>query len=212
MSFLCPLMDKIKTKDNIEKMTREGGTRSGNFWKTGKRLMRNDKNYDDQAKDENNKTIKGESKIKEHIANYYENLYQAREQREGTIDWTETINTKIKQLRKQTKKCTIKPFTMKELNNVIKKLEKQKATGPEKIPNTALIEANQKTRRIYLKIFNEITKNKQIPEQLNEGEIIRVYKGNGIKGKCSNERGITISSNMGKTDERLYSTTESYRK
>ena len=105
-----------KTNDKIERMAREGGTRSGNFWRTRKRLLRNDKNYDNQTKDENNNlTIKGESKIKEHIANYCENLYQAREQRKETIDWTEIINTKIKQLRKQTEQCTIKPFT--ELRN-----------------------------------------------------------------------------------------------
>ena len=31
--------------------------------------------------------------------------------------------------------------------------------------------------------------------------IIRFYKGKGKKGKCSNERGITLGSNMGKLFE-----------
>ena len=34
-------------------------------------------------------------------------------------------------------------------------------------------------------------------------QIIRLYKGNGVKGKCSNERGITLSSNLGKLYERI---------
>ena len=36
-----------------------------------------------------------------------------------------------------------------------------------------------------------------------EGEVIRLYKGKGEKGKCSNERGITLASNAGKLFERI---------
>ena len=35
------------------------------------------------------------------------------------------------------------------------------------------------------------------------GEITRLYKGKGKKGKCSNERGITLASNFGKLFERI---------
>ena len=48
-----------------------------------------------------------------------------------------------------------------------------------------------------------ITENYNIPEEWQEGEIIRFYKGKGKKGKCSNERGITLGSNMGKLFERI---------
>ena len=42
-----------------------------------------------------------------------------------------------------------------------------------------------------------------IPEEWQEGELLRLFKGKRIKGKCSNERGITLSSNFGKFYERL---------
>ena len=42
-----------------------------------------------------------------------------------------------------------------------------------------------------------------IPDQWQEGEITRIYKGKGVKGKCSNERGITLASNFGKLFERI---------
>ena len=35
------------------------------------------------------------------------------------------------------------------------------------------------------------------------GEIITFYKGKGAKGKCSNQRGITLASNFGKVYERI---------
>ena len=33
--------------------------------------------------------------------------------------------------------------------------------------------------------------------------ITRIYKSKGTKGKCSNERGITLASNFGKVFERI---------
>ena len=43
----------------------------------------------------------------------------------------------------------------------------------------------------------------KIPPQWKEGSLKRLYKGKGVKGKCSNERGITLASNVGKPFERL---------
>ena len=51
--------------------------------------------------------------------------------------------------------------------------------------------------------MNKILKSMAIPEQWTEGSLKRLYKGKGTKGKCSNERGITLASNMGKMFERL---------
>ena len=48
-----------------------------------------------------------------------------------------------------------------------------------------------------------VHKNEDIPQAWEEGEIIRLYKGKGQKGKCSNERGITLASNVGKVYERI---------
>ncbi len=51
--------------------------------------------------------------------------------------------------------------------------------------------------------MNNIYQTENIPKKWQEGEIIRLYKGKGKKGKCSNERGITLSSNAGKLFERI---------
>ena len=51
--------------------------------------------------------------------------------------------------------------------------------------------------------MNQIYQEETIPKEWQEGEIIRIYKGKGEKGKCSNERGITLASNMGKVFERM---------
>ena len=52
-------------------------------------------------------------------------------------------------------------------------------------------------------MFNHIITQGVIPEQWQNGNITRLYKGKGVKGKCANERGITLASNVGKLFERM---------
>ena len=51
--------------------------------------------------------------------------------------------------------------------------------------------------------MNNIYNEEKIPYEWQSGEVIRLYKGKGEKGKCSNERGITLASNAGKLFERI---------
>ena len=65
------------------------------------------------------------------------------------------------------------------------------------------IEADADTQKIMLDIINKVHSSEAIPTSWLEGEIKRLYKGKGIKGKCSNERGITLASNVSKVYERI---------
>ena len=98
---------------------------------------------------------------------------------------------------------TDEQISEKEMNLVIKKLKRNKSLGPDKIPNEMFIEADKETRSILKEILEQIHKTDEIPSTWEEGEIIRLYKGKGLKGKCSNERGITLASNIGKVYERI---------
>ena len=49
-------------------------------------------------------------------------------------------------------------ITINELNSAIKALRKKKATGPDEIPNEALIKTDKKSRQIILKAFNQVYK------------------------------------------------------
>ena len=81
--------------------------------------------------------------------------------------------------------------------------ENNKAPGPDKLPNEIFTHANHRTREIYLKEINKLIQTYKIPDQWQIGEITRLYKGKGVKGKCSDERGITLASNFGKLFERI---------
>jgi len=90
-----------------------------------------------------------------------------------------------------------------EMKKIRRKLKRSKANGPDMIPNEAIINANEATLEIYRTILNKTVHNASIPEDWKKGEILSIYKGKGTKGKCSNERVITLSSNLGKFYERI---------
>ena len=91
----------------------------------------------------------------------------------------------------------------KEMDGIIKKLKRNKSLGPDKIPNEIFIEANRETKQLLKTMIENIHITEYIPPSWEEGEIIRLYKGKGQKGKCSNERGITLASNVEKVYERI---------
>ena len=84
-----------------------------------------------------------------------------------------------------------------------KKLKRKKSVGPVEIPNEIFIEGNRSVRNTLLKTYNRIHSTEEITPSWLKGEIIRLYKGKGKKGKCSNKRGITLASNVGKVYERI---------
>ena len=94
-------------------------------------------------------------------------------------------------------------ITLEQTTEAIKSLKTRKSCGPDNIPNEVFIKANTELREEYTRILNIIHKNQTLPEKWAEGEIKRIYKNKGIKGKCINERGITLASNFGKLYERI---------
>ena len=198
-------MEKLMVEDRINKLTREGGVKSDLFWKIRKQLInksKKDEDYDTIT--EEGETLHDPEKTKEHIANFYENLYQAREGSPGYEGWTSEITRKVKEIeQKMTKEPNEPEFSNLEIIKVIRSLKGGKAPGPDGIPNEAMKFANNRMLHIYCNEMNKILSSMKTPNQWNEGSLKRLYKGKGIKGKCSNERGITLASNMGKMFERL---------
>ena len=190
------------TESKLKKLIEEGGVKSHSFWKIRKRILRrNEDEYD--TIDEDGYVIKDPEEAKKHIANYFENLYQAREGTEEYQKWTDIITKHMHEIEEKAILDTEQDeITIKELNCAIKSLRKGKTCGPDNIPNEVFLMANETTKKAYLKDMNQVLKE-GIPEEWQEGDIKRLYKGKGTKGKCSTERGITLASNYGKVFERI---------
>ena len=194
-------------RERIEKITdeisRKGGTNSREFWKIRKRIVKPPNQQYDLITEDGHK-IMDSTKHRNYIADYFEELYQAREGSKEYENWTSHIKKMVRTLETiMENKQHEYPLTIEELNKAIRSLKTNKSPGPDTIPNEIFIKATRNARHFYLRMFNKILIQETIPDQWLSGNITRLYKGKGTKGKCSNERGITLASNVGKLFERM---------
>ena len=117
-------------------------------------------------------------------------IHRNRSEKSTPISWTNNRRTR-----------TNNPQGIRNSHKI--KLKRKKSLGPDDIPNETFIEANKKTRDIFREAFNITHVKEDIPKSWQIGHILRLNKGKGTKGKCSNERGITLASNSGKVFERI---------
>ena len=195
-------MEKSRVEQRINLIIKEGGAGSDHFWKIRKKILAQGKNETYDLITEEGEHITDSTKSKEYIADFYENLYKAREGTAEYETWTNTIKESVEKMN-QSELEEEPDFTQMELKAAIKTLKRGKSNGPDDIPNEVFIESDTETREIHRYVMNNVLQTIEIPEQWKEGNLKRLYKGKGAKGKCSNERGITLASNAGKLFERL---------
>ena len=195
-------LEMKRVEQRINLIVSKGGAGSDHFWKIRKKILKQGMNENYDLITEEGKKVSDPEQAKEYIANFYENLYKAREGTEEYKEWTEHITHSVNEMY-NTELDEEPDFTEEELKTAIKSLKRGKSTGPDGIPNEVYIESTKTTREIHKSIMNNILHHSKIPEQWKEGNLKRLYKGKGALGKCSNERGITLASNAGKLFERL---------
>ena len=126
---------KEKTQKKVYQIIKEGGVKSSTFWNIRKQLLNHNKNDAYETRDEEGKTIENPEMAKEHIADYFENLYQAREGEKSHEEWTEHINKTVDEIDKKARHPeNQQPLTLDELTQCIRKLKRKKSTGPDTIP------------------------------------------------------------------------------
>ena len=93
----------------------------------------NHNNHDDyDTIDENGNPIKNPDTAKDHMADYFGNLYQAREGEESHEQWTNHINDTVNSMSKSNVQSQNEnPISREELNTCIKKLKRNKSNGPD---------------------------------------------------------------------------------
>ena len=144
------------------------------------------------------KEIKGDKKKGEvNQCNFYEHFKNLAniESRVGEEGRKEIENEKVDNLPQVD--MLDKSIEMKELDVVLKSLKRNKCSGPDKILNEFLINANTAVKLFILLLFNKILEIEYFPEVWAIGRVFPVYK-KGDKTDENNYRGITVISCLGK--------------
>ena len=176
-------LSKKRVEERIKKIIDEGGVKSDLFWKIRKRITNKTQAEDEyDTVTEEDELLTDPEKAKKHIADFYENLYQAREGTKEYEKWTNHITQTVQDIEREIESQPEEPeFTMDETNKVIQSLKSGKANGPDGVPNEMLKESNKETREIFRTEFNKILTSMEIPEQWTNGSLKRLYKGKGKK-------------------------------
>ncbi len=88
-------------------------------------------------------------------------------------------------------------FIREEIRNEIKRLKKNKISGPDKIDNDLIRSLQEAVIPMLTLIFNEIIRTKVIPKQWTLAELILIYK-KGVKEDIGNYRPISLTSSISK--------------
>ena len=86
------------------------------------------------------------------------------------------------------------PWTMEDLESVLKNLKKGKARDPNRWSNQLFKEgvAGKYLKISMLQLFNKIKSENYIPEFMRKADITTIYKGKGEKCNLENDRGIFL--------------------
>ena len=95
------------------------------------------------------------------------------------------------------------PLTLKELNNVLRKLKKKRSPGPDGITSEMLQHLDTTARLKLLEIFNHIWEEGRVPQIWKEAIMIPIHKKGKDRRKSSSYRPISLTSCVVKTMERI---------
>ena len=115
------------------------------------------------------------------------------------IDFKDYIQKEINEIENNIsyKDETDKPFSIKEINFVLKKLKDGKACGPDGIVNEIFKYSKSITAKSLAKLFNHILKSGYFPAQWNNSYLTLLHKS-GDKSDPSNYRGISLMNCISK--------------
>lgn len=101
------------------------------------------------------------------------------------------INRKILELRLlETKRIVSSPWSMDNLNTVLKQLKPNKCKDPNEMPNEVFKEAGDNLKFAILTLMNEIKTRQDYPKSFKICRITAIYKNKGSRLDFSNFRGI----------------------
>ena len=176
-----------RLKKTMEDLSEKDKFSPNGFWRMKKAADKKFKNKEEAAsiKKENGAVVEGELAVMEE---YVEEFKHRLRNREPANEWAEYVEETNQTVRKwlQGESKSSPPFSMKELEAVIKRLKKGKSPGSDRYPAELFIYAGEGVLHSILDMFNWIKESCETPDQWDVMKIITIYKGKGCKTMLKN--------------------------
>ena len=127
-----------------------------------------------------NKMVFDQEGIEDIVVNHFKGIFNGQ-----TIPITtdfndlvteDEVNVQSPLTEDEFEKEVCSPYSTSELDEILDKLPVGKASSTDNIPNELLKNTNTESR-IYIKIFlDKIMQNGEVPEDLNQGKCVLIYK------------------------------------
>ena len=189
----------------MERIIKDGGIQSRQFWNIYRQQKKPNSEDIAMVVTEDGKALYSPEEIMEHNAIYYTNLYSPRTSPNYDSSWTTYIENVVKEYENNREYENIplnQPLKIQEIVNVQTNLPKNKSCGPDTFPNEFIIHGGPTIVSHLYKMMYDIFETENIPQAWGHGHITNIGKGS-TSGKLSDQRGLSLTSNLSKFMERI---------
>ena len=170
----------------------EGGKSSGELWKLKKQMCPQSRDPPTAMKDKDGSLVTNVEKIKEMAVEAYKERLKNRPIKEGLEELKELKEKLADRIMKIAQKNKTPPWTMKELDIVLKGLKKNKSKDPNGLANELFKEeaAGTDLKEAILLLMNRIKEEQIYPKSLELCNISSIWKMKGPRNEFASYRGI----------------------
>ena len=193
LAELCAEENYKKIKDEISNIKcEEGGINSGQLWKLKKKLNPKCRDPPTAMMDSEGNLITSPHLIENLALDVFRERLQNRPMRKDLLKMKEMKEDLCKLRLKRARDNKTPPWTMEQLETVLKYLKKNKSRDPFGYANEIFAEdvAGKDLKLATLKLMNRIKFEQLFPEVLENCDISSIYKLKGNKNDFNSYRGI----------------------
>ena len=166
------------------------------FWKEVKRLRKGESGKEETVKDANGNLLKGDA-ARVRWAEYFESLLNVTDEKEARICAVAGVNVPVMEEENE------REVSVEEVRKALSGTKAAKAPGVDGCRPEYLKKGGVSVMEWLVRLFNVCLVAGMVPVEWCSACIVPLYKGKGDRHECSNSRGISLLSVVGKVYGRI---------
>ena len=189
----------------VEGLTVDGRFSPNQFWKIKKKSGTKSQSQPQAVKTNGGQIIRDPVGLKREVAKEFQHRLRNRLPDPNWEEYVTTTNEVVKTLmEKEVEKG--QPFTMKEIQDVIRSMKTGTSPGSDGICTDILQRSGKGILEPLMRVFNYIKDSGEVPSKWNEVLVTLIYKNKGSHLDLVNFRGIFLTQVVSKLFEKLLQT------